>query len=95
MLVEVFPAAQLRTWRLPSANYSAPEHRNTRACIVAHIEENRHLIIEPAHRKQMLASADAVDAVLAAFGARAAANRTLLHEKSANWRIEGAIAVHA
>ncbi len=95
MLVEAFPAAQLRAWGLPAANYASPEDRKTRASIVAHLEETRRLIVDPADRRQMLASADALDAVLAAFGARAAANRTLLHEKPPNWRIEGAIAVHA
>ncbi len=41
----------------------------------------------------MLKSSDALDAVLAAFGARAAANRTLKIEKPPNWKIEGAIAI--
>lgn len=95
MLVEVFPAAQLRAWRLPYANYSGAEDRRTRAVILKHLEEKRQLMIDMAERKQMLASGDALDAVLAAFGARAAANRTLLHQKPSNWRMEGAIAVHA
>ena len=95
MLVEVFPAAQLRAWGLPSTNYASPEDRKVRVQIVAYLEETRRLFIAPAERKQMLASADALDAVIAAFGARAAANRTLLHAKPDNWRIEGAIAVHA
>jgi hypothetical protein len=94
MLVEAFPAAQLRSWGLPHANYSAAEDRKTRALIVSDLEERRQLMIDAADRKQMLASADALDAVLAAFGARAAANRTLAKEKPANWRVEGAIAVH-
>ncbi len=95
MLVEAFPAAQLRAWNLPSANYASLEDRKTRTRIVAYLEETRRLIIDPADRKLMHASADALDAVLAAFGARAAANRTLLRDKPATWRIEGAIAVHA
>jgi hypothetical protein len=95
MMVEAFPAAQLKAWGLPNANYSAAEERKTRATIVGHLEEARHLMIDAADRKQMLASADALDAVLAAFGAKAAANRTLAQEKPANWRVEGAIAVHA
>jgi len=95
MLVEAFPAAQLKVWGLPHANYSAPEDRKTRGAIVGHLEESRHLMIDAADRKQMLASADALDAVLAAFAAKAAANRTLAQEKPATWKIEGAIAVHA
>lgn len=95
MLVEAFPAAQLKAWGLPHANYSALEDGKTRAHIVADLEERRQLMIDAADRKQMLASADALDAVLAAFGAKAAANRMLAKEKPANWKIEGAIAVHA
>lgn len=95
MLVEAFPAAQLRAWKLPSANYAAAEDRKTRARIVTYLEESRRLMIDASERKLMLTSADALDAVLAAFGARAAANRTLLREKPPNWKIEGAIAVHA
>ncbi len=95
MLVEAFPAAQLRAWGLPHANYSSPEDRKPRGTIIAHLEDKRQVMIDPTARKRMLASADALDAVLAAFAARAAANRTLAREKPANWKIEGAIAVHA
>ena len=95
MLVETYPAAQLRSWRLPSSNYSAPEAKPVRARILAHLEEKQHLQIDPPQRKQLLASADALDAVLATFGARAAANRTLRFGKPPNWKTEGAIAIHA
>jgi len=94
MLVETYPAAQLRSWSLPSSNHSSAEARPFRATIIAHLESRQHLFLEPAQRKQLLASADALDAVLAAYGARAAANRTLRFEKPANWKTEGAIAVH-
>jgi hypothetical protein len=43
----------------------------------------------------MLASADALDAVIAAFAGRAAANRQLRLDKPPAWKTEGAIAVHA
>lgn len=95
MLVETFPAAQLRAWGLSPTNYAAPEDRSARAKIVAHLEETKHLLIDTADRKEMLKSSDALDAVLAVFGARAAANRTLKFEKPPNWKIEGAIAIHA
>ncbi len=49
----------------------------------------------PDDRRDMLRSADALDAVLAAFGAKAAANRRLKFEKPENWKTEGAIAIHA
>lgn len=94
MLVETFPAAQLRAWGQPHTNYAPPEARALRAKIVAHLENSRHLQIDTAERKEMLNSSDALDAVLAAFGARAAANRTLRFEKPPNWKTEGAIAIH-
>jgi Protein of unknown function (DUF429) len=95
MLVEAFPAAQLRAWGLPNANYSEPEAKPLRAKIIATLEKKQHLDIDPASRKAMLASPDALDAVIAAFAGRAAANRQLRHEKPATWKLEGAIAVHA
>jgi hypothetical protein len=40
-------------------------------------------------------SMDALDAFIATFAGRAAANRTLKLEKPSSWKTEGAIAVHA
>jgi hypothetical protein len=94
MLVEAFPAAQLRAWDLPNAGYGLPEEKPMRARIIAALEERQHLAIEPAFRKMMLASPDALDAVIAAFAGRAAANRRLRHDRPASWKLEGAIAVH-
>jgi hypothetical protein len=94
MLVEAFPAAQLRAWDLPNTGYGLPEEKPVRAKIVAALEE-RGLMIEPGYRKQMMTSPDALDAVIAAFGGRAAANRQLKHSRPESWRLEGAIAVHA
>jgi hypothetical protein len=93
MLVEAFPAAQLRAWDLPSTGYGLPKEKPARAKIVTALEL-RGLMIEPGHRRQMTGSPDALDAVIAAFAGRAAANRQLRHEKPASWRLEGAIAVH-
>jgi len=95
MLVETFPAAQLRAWGLPHTSYADDDGRPVRAQIVTHLEETQRLLIDSARRREILRSADALDAVLAAYGAKAAANRRLRHEKPANWKIEGAIAVHA
>ena len=95
MLVETFPAAQLRAWGLPHTGYADEAARPARTKIVRHLEEARCIIIDPASRKTMLRSADALDAVLATFGARAAANRQLKFQKPPSWQIEGAIAVHA
>ena len=93
MLVEAFPAAQLRAWDLPNAGYSLPEEKPVRSKIISALEQ-RGLDIHPSYRKQMLASPDALDAVIAAFAGRAAANRQLKHERPQTWRLEGAIAVH-
>jgi Protein of unknown function (DUF429) len=94
MLVEAFPAAQLHAWNLPNAGYGLPEEKAVRAKIIAGLEQ-RGLAIDPGDRKHMLILPDALDAVIAAFAGRAAANRQLKHEKPANWCLEGAIAVHA
>jgi len=45
-------------------------------------------------RNLMLDSPDALDAVVAAFGAIAAANDALAHPLPSSWKREGAIAVH-
>ena len=95
MLVETFPAAQLKAWGLPHASYADDEGRPIRAKIITHLEDKQHLMIAPDDRRDMLRSADALDAVLAAFGAKAAANRRLKFEKPDNWKTEGAIAIHA
>jgi hypothetical protein len=95
MLVEAFPAAQLKAWGLPHTSYSSPDDRPARQAIVVHLERTRHLDIAPAFRKQMLASPDALDSVIAAFAGRAAANRQLKLDRPPAWKTEGAIAVHA
>ncbi len=94
MLVEAFPAAQLKHWGLPHVSYALPEERPARAKIIAALEREKQLSISAEYRKIMLVSQDALDAVVAAFGGRAAANRQLAQEKPASWKIEGAIAVH-
>lgn len=95
MLVETFPAAQLKAWGLPNTGYADDEGRPIRAKIITRLEDKQHLMIAPDDRRDMLRSADALDAVLAAFGAKAAANRRLKFEKPDNWKTEGAIAIHA
>lgn len=95
MLVEAFPAAQLRTWGLPHTNYTDAEAKPVRARILTTIERSQQIDIAPADRKDMLRSPDALDAFIAIFAGRAAANRTLKLEKPPSWKTEGAIAVHA
>jgi len=95
MLVEAFPAAQLRAWDLPHSSYADAEARPVRARIIAAIEHHQQIDIGAAERKEMLRSPDALDAVIATFAGRAAANRTLKLDKPPTWKTEGAIAVHA
>jgi hypothetical protein len=90
-----FPAAQLLAWDLPHVNYTGADASPVRARIVADIERRQHIEITPAHRREMLRTPDALDAFIATFAGRAAANRTLKLEKPSSWKTEGAIAVHA
>lgn len=92
MLVESFPAAQLRQWDLPNKGYNGAEGRGARETILAGLR--RRVDLTKKQRALLLDSADALDAVIASFGARAAATDNLVRRPPSNWRIEGAIAVH-
>lgn len=87
MLVEAFPAAQLRQWGLPHQGYSKPEQRDQRRAIVGGLERRVH--IPAALREIMLDSQDALDAVVAAFAGLAAERRGLPSDAPA----DGLIAV--
>ncbi len=76
LFVEAFPAAQLQTWRLPFQGYG----RDTAAGC-----QNRHYIVEhlnvrgqAAVRSKLIESADALDAVVAAFAGIAVKENHLL-----------------
>jgi hypothetical protein len=72
MLVESFPAAQLKAWGLPHSGYTAPDRRAVRAVI---LDELRPRIdLTTAQHMLLMDQPDALDAVLAAFGAIAAAD---------------------
>jgi hypothetical protein len=105
MLVEAFPAAQLKAWGLPAAGYGPPDRSEASpATIAARRALRRDMLkavmahtrfeVSREHARLMQDSADALDAFIAAFAGRAAANRQLRFAPSAAWRIEGAIAVH-
>ncbi len=70
MLVEAFPAAQLRTWALPHSGYSKPEQHDAREQILIGLA--KRLDFTASQRDSMLGSPDALDAVIAAFAAIAA-----------------------
>lgn len=70
MLVEAFPAAQLRSWGLPHQGYAKPEQHEARERILAGLAGRVRIVA--GFRDTMLASADALDAVVAAFAGIAA-----------------------
>ena len=81
MLVEAFPAAQLR--------HSTQEVRRDIVNAFA-----RRLSVPTPHRYQMLKSPDALDAVLAAFAAVAVCRNRIAVPPPDNTEEEGWIAVH-
>jgi predicted nuclease with RNAse H fold len=92
LLVEAFPAAQLRAWGLPHQGYGKTiEGAPNRGAIVEHLKTRLHLgRFEP----EMRGSADALDAVLCAFAAIAVTEGKLLDEPGEASQKEGWIAVH-
>lgn len=95
-LVESFPAAQLRHWGLPFAQYNGLTGQANRAAIVADLLANRGLQANDALQATIQADADALDAVLSCFAARAVLQNQLavaLPPFDA-WRLEAWIAVH-
>lgn len=94
LLVEAFPAAQLRHWNLPHEAYSGSNHerRRHRAAIIEAL--SKRLQVPADHNKLMLDSPDALDAVVAAFAAIAVRNNRLGPPPMEKIE-EGWIAVHA
>jgi len=91
MLVEAFPAAQLRHWGLPHQGYSGSVQEPRRS-IVKDLA-GRLNVTTPQYRDLMLDSPDALDAVLAAFAA-VAVWRDCIAVPPPNETQEGWIAVH-
>lgn len=67
MLVEAFPAAQLRYWGLPHQNYSGSEGRVNREKIIETI--STFVSMDFKTRKLTMDSSDALDAVVSCFAA--------------------------
>ena len=70
-LIEAFPAAQLRHWGLCFAGYNGLAGQTNRNAIVADLEKNRGLQVSANQRARIQANADALDAVLCVYAARA------------------------
>lgn len=87
MLVEAFPAAQLRSWGLPHSGYSKPEQGGVRADILVGLAKYIH--VSELQRISLMESPDALDSVIAAFAAIAAVRRGTL----AQYPADGLIAV--
>jgi hypothetical protein len=91
-LVEAFPAAQLATWSLPFTGYGGVAGSEVRRELVEGLER---LVELGAARARLLESADALDAVLAAFAGRAVLRGLLVDPPRPIAAREGWIAVHA
>jgi hypothetical protein len=99
LLVEAFPAAQLRQWEQFHDRYNGLDNLQRREQIVGYLEAahpGRPRVVLAEHRNQMEQNADALDAVLAAFAARAVAQGHLARPLPQDALVdEGWIAVHA
>ncbi|MFN3744689.1 MAG: DUF429 domain-containing protein [Hyphomicrobiaceae bacterium] len=91
MLVEAFPAAQLKQWGIEYQRYNGDQGAEARRRIVAALAKKVRFGEECG---KVLGSADALDAVLAAFAAIAAWRKTEV-PRERDWPAdEGCIAVH-
>lgn len=93
-LVEGFPAAQLCQWKLPHKEYSGTDGdaRDIRHGITEALRTR--LDFPPDLEQRMLASADALDAVVCAFAAIAVTTGQVAHPPAPEAHLEGWIAVH-
>lgn len=96
VLVEAFPAAQLRHWGLPFSQYNGPGGQANRDVIVADLMANRSFQVGHADLEIIHDNADALDAVLCSYAARAVVQDQLGAEIPPfnAWQAEGWIAVH-
>ena len=94
-LVEAFPAAQLRQWKLPFNGYNGikGEASENRRIVIQYIKETG-ACFSTGVEGQMQTCADALDAVLCVYAAKAVADNCLLTEPGTICESEGWIAVH-
>lgn len=95
-LVEAFPAAQLRHWGLPFEQYNGPAGQANRAAITLDLTTNRGLNVNNVLLATIQADADALDAVLCSYAARAVVQNQLgvALPPFDSWQREGWIAIH-
>lgn len=93
LLVEAFPAAQLREWGLPHFSYNgdSPEALSNRLEIIDSLSKRIRLGL---NKEKLEKSADALDSVLCSFAAIAVTTNHWM-DTQGNWPLEeGLIAVH-
>lgn len=73
VVVEVYPAASLQRWGLPHKGYKRKEHRDQREILIASLQNAAPWLHLGPHARTCVESDDALDAVIAALTARAAA----------------------
>jgi hypothetical protein len=93
LIVEAFPAAQLKAWRLPHERYNGSE--GPAATARAQIVDGLQLRVDIAEFAGVLrANADALDAVICCFAGLAVTAAELARLPGDGHELEGAIAVH-
>jgi hypothetical protein len=93
ILVEAFPAAQLKTWNLPYESYGKPEHWERRKFMLSEIETRFRLKAEDGAREDIITYPDALDALVCCFAARAVIRKKLAPGVAAP-QLDGCIALH-
>jgi predicted nuclease with RNAse H fold len=71
VVVEVYPGATLRQWGIDTTSYRTERHARSR--LVDELQQRARWLDLGPFREELIASADAVDAVVAALSARASA----------------------
>ena len=95
-LVEAYPAAQLRHWGLPFQQYDGAAGQGNRAAIIQALSVSRGLQVGNEYLDILHADADALDAVLCSYAARAVTQNHLglALPPFDVWKWEGWIAIH-
>jgi len=91
LLVEAFPAAQLKVWGMPHTKYNGDNGSHNRKIIVKELSKR---ISFGKDRQMVIGNADALDAVICAFAAIAVKTRALHSIPLKECIEEGWIAVH-
>ena len=94
LLAEAFPAARLKHWKLPFQRYNDPDKSELQTGKRSLPSLESRWLELGEFKQKLLESADAIDAVLCAFAAKAVTSDELATQAKA-FDDEGQIAVHA